>query len=264
MTAASVDRAKLYQEVWAEPMITVAKRYEVSSSFLGRVCERLKVPRPPRGYWAQLKVGRADNRPHSRRPLLGMTSNGCETVRHRGRSRCQAPVLKKPRNKIERPARHPLVVGVLEHFERGIVSTTDEKYFKPYKRNIVDVLTSKGCLKRALDVASELYLALEQRGHRVSMAPTDAHYSRMGLSHRDEGKKQSEDDYRYGHGAWRGPARPTLLFIDTVAIGLTVFELSEHVEVRYIGGEEKYARIGCPAERAAAGFRTVGRRSNGS
>jgi hypothetical protein len=32
----SVDRNKLYDEVWAEPM-TTAKRYEVSSSFLARV-----------------------------------------------------------------------------------------------------------------------------------------------------------------------------------------------------------------------------------
>lgn len=41
------------------------------------------------------------------------------------------------------------------------------------------------------------------------------------------------------------------MFIDTVAIGLTVFELSEDVEVRYIGGEEQYARIGSTAERTA-------------
>jgi hypothetical protein len=53
----SVDRAKLYVEVWAEPMTTVAKRYDVSSSFLARVCERLNVPRPRRGYWAQRAVG---------------------------------------------------------------------------------------------------------------------------------------------------------------------------------------------------------------
>ncbi|HPA80588.1 MAG TPA: hypothetical protein PLS95_07210 [Thermoanaerobaculales bacterium] len=35
-----VTREKLYEEVWAEPMTTVAARYGVSSNFLARVCER--------------------------------------------------------------------------------------------------------------------------------------------------------------------------------------------------------------------------------
>ena len=47
-----VSREQLYEEVWAEPMTTVALKYEVSSSFMARICTRLKVPRPPRGYWA--------------------------------------------------------------------------------------------------------------------------------------------------------------------------------------------------------------------
>jgi len=37
---ASISREKLYEEVWAEPMITVALRYEVSGSFLARICTR--------------------------------------------------------------------------------------------------------------------------------------------------------------------------------------------------------------------------------
>lgn len=45
----SVPREKLYEEVWAEPMTTVSKRYGVSSVYLARICEQLRVPRPPRG-----------------------------------------------------------------------------------------------------------------------------------------------------------------------------------------------------------------------
>jgi hypothetical protein len=54
-----ITREKLYKEVWVEPMTKVAARYNVSSSFLARVCRRLNVPRPERGYWAQLAVGKA-------------------------------------------------------------------------------------------------------------------------------------------------------------------------------------------------------------
>ena len=58
-----IAREKLYEEVWAEPMTKVAARYSVSSSFLARVCKRLNVPRPERGYWAQLQVGKAPPKP---------------------------------------------------------------------------------------------------------------------------------------------------------------------------------------------------------
>ena len=72
----------------------------------------------------------------------------------------------------------------------------------------------------------------------------------MGANHRDgEKKRNDKDDYRYPSRG--GPARPTVVFIDTVASGLSVFELSEHVEVRYIGGESKYARLGSAEDRAA-------------
>jgi hypothetical protein len=58
-----VDREKLYEEVWAEPMIVVAARYGVSSSFLARVCTRMRVPSPERGYWAKRAVGKAPPKP---------------------------------------------------------------------------------------------------------------------------------------------------------------------------------------------------------
>ena len=57
-----VSREQLYEEVWAEPMTTVALKYEVSSSFMARICTRLKVPRPPRGYWAMYATGKRPKR----------------------------------------------------------------------------------------------------------------------------------------------------------------------------------------------------------
>jgi hypothetical protein len=246
----NVTREKLYEEVWAEPMTTVAKRYDVASGYLASVCEQLNVPRPPRGYWQQLKVGRAPKKPKLPDPRPG---DDLEWVRDGGRPRWpsvpRTPVLPKRPKKSERPARHPLLVGALEHFLHSRVSTYDtEKYLRPYKRNLVDVHCSKESLKLALATASALFLAIEERGHRVILAPSDERYSRMGLSHR-EGEKLDDDNYRYWHR--RGPAKPTLVFVDTVAIGLSIFEVSEEVEVRYIGGEPGYARVGSPEDRAA-------------
>lgn len=60
---AMVTREELFQAVWAEPMTHVAHRFNVSGSYLARVCDSLNVPRPERGYWAKLSVGRAPSKP---------------------------------------------------------------------------------------------------------------------------------------------------------------------------------------------------------
>jgi len=57
------DRNVLYDEVWAEPMRTVAERYGVSDVWLAKTCRRLDVPVPGRGYWAKRQVGKAPPRP---------------------------------------------------------------------------------------------------------------------------------------------------------------------------------------------------------
>ncbi len=50
-------RRVLYEQVWSEPALTVAKSYGVSSVWLGKVCRQLNVPVPPRGYWARVRSG---------------------------------------------------------------------------------------------------------------------------------------------------------------------------------------------------------------
>ncbi len=249
----TVNREKLYDEVWAEPMTTVALRYDVSSNFLARVCERLKVPRPPRGYWPQVKVGKKNPRP----PLPpAEPGDDLEWVRD-GSVPARQPVVALPRGRrpkmvrADRPARHPLLVGVREYFDAARVSTyDDEKYAKPYKRNVVDVYVSKEVVKRALDAANDLFLALEDRGHRVVLGPVDQNYSRVAPRHR-EGEKEQQD--RYYYGGWRGPARLTLVFVGEVAFGLTVFEISEEIEMRYDLALHDYVRIppAGPKERPA-------------
>lgn len=58
-----VTREDLYAQVWAEPMLKVAARFGVSSSYMARVCRAMNVPRPERGYWAKLAVGKQAPKP---------------------------------------------------------------------------------------------------------------------------------------------------------------------------------------------------------
>jgi len=58
----TVTREALYELVWAEPMLKVAARFGVSSSYMSRVCTLLNVPRPARGYWAKATLARTTAR----------------------------------------------------------------------------------------------------------------------------------------------------------------------------------------------------------
>jgi len=53
----AVDRETLYNEVWTEPITTVAPKYGLSDVGLAKVCRSLSIPLPGRGYWAKLRSG---------------------------------------------------------------------------------------------------------------------------------------------------------------------------------------------------------------
>ena len=55
----SFERERLYAEVWAEPVKTVAERYDLSDVGLRKICVKLGVPMPPLGYWARVNAGKA-------------------------------------------------------------------------------------------------------------------------------------------------------------------------------------------------------------
>jgi len=57
------DRKTLYEQVWAEPVQKVAKVYGISGRGLAKVCARLRVPVPPRGYWARVRNGHKARKP---------------------------------------------------------------------------------------------------------------------------------------------------------------------------------------------------------
>jgi hypothetical protein len=125
---------------------------------------------------------------------------------------------------------HEVLVGAREHFEKSRV--TEEGYLKPFKRLVVDVFTSKDQIDYALRLANQLFLLLEDRGHSVVLAQS---YSRPDLDVREDAKAQ-----RYGLPKW-SPSRPTVVFIGKVVIGLTLYEMMEEVEFRWVKG--KYVRV---------------------
>lgn len=53
------NRVDLYNEVWNQPLVKLSRKYGISDVRLGKVCRKLKIPHPGRGYWARKTVGQS-------------------------------------------------------------------------------------------------------------------------------------------------------------------------------------------------------------
>jgi hypothetical protein len=215
--------------VWTEAMTTVTARFGVSANYLSRVCDHLNVPHPNRGYWAKLTVGKA-----AKRPPLPLARPGEELQWTKGTgvpraSRLSAATIENRTNRREgtstsdRTMRHQLVANVREFFEAGRLSEVG--YLRPFKRNLVDVFVSRETLPYALDTANELFMAFEDRGHRVTLASN-------GEFHRPQLIVQGGPKPEYYNESW-SPGRQTVVFIGNLAFGVTIFETTEEVEVKH-------------------------------
>ena len=51
-------RQELYELVWSEPMVQLAKKFGLSDVGLSKACRRVAIPVPERGYWARRQAGK--------------------------------------------------------------------------------------------------------------------------------------------------------------------------------------------------------------
>ena len=117
-----VTREELYAMVWSQPMVKIAEQFDVSGSYLARVCTALRVPRPERGYWAKLAVGKAPERPTLPEEQPGDQVRWSKDGDFRF---AQAPRQAVPSKlRAEKPLQpvtgiHGLVRGAKAHFQAG-------------------------------------------------------------------------------------------------------------------------------------------------
>ena len=74
-----LTREELFGLVWSKPTQQVAKDLGISDTAVAKLCRRLQVPKPPRGYWARAGAGKTPRRP----PLVAFR----EDIDHRRRKR---------------------------------------------------------------------------------------------------------------------------------------------------------------------------------
>jgi hypothetical protein len=158
------DRERLYEEVWAEPVQTVARRYGVSDVALAKTCRRLSVPLPGRGYWAKKRASKAPERP----PLPAFDGPQSIAVEHpsTGEAAGEGDRVDVPEVTVAASLRrpHPLVAEALEDlrhqdFSRGLSFCR--------VRGKLDIAVTRGSVKRALRIMDALIKYLEKNGMAV-------------------------------------------------------------------------------------------------
>lgn len=63
MARRELSREELFALVWEKPTSDLTKELGLSDVAIGKLCTRLQVPKPPRGYWARVQAGRTPRRP---------------------------------------------------------------------------------------------------------------------------------------------------------------------------------------------------------
>jgi hypothetical protein len=200
---------------------------------MARVCTVMNVPRPERGYWAKLACGKTISKPAlpKARPedQLSWGRGADFSIIPRALPKPPQIVAEPPRRSTKKhSSQHPVVGGAKGLFLAGRVGNWSG-YLKPAKKLLVDLAVSKTGLERALSFAEMLFWQMEDCGHRVVIAPEHERFRRADVDQHEVPLKNRVCDL------W-SPGRSTVVYIGTVAIGLTIIELSEIADAQSIDG----------------------------
>ncbi|MGE5507002.1 MAG: hypothetical protein ACM3RP_00710 [Chitinophagales bacterium] len=177
------ERETLYDEVWREPMTIVAKRYEMSDVALHKICKKLNIPVPGRGYWAKLRAGGKVKKaplPKSKGPQTYISERPDDVERPSGGAREDRFAFLDPatRQRLEevcsgivvpeqltRP--HPLVSELAKHLRGTRRRNSFNRYQSPPR--VLDVSVTESSRDRALKIMDTLIKSLEKLGHAVEV-----------------------------------------------------------------------------------------------
>lgn len=195
MPIALYDRQQLLDDVWSTPVSHLKAKYALSDAGIKKLCSRLQIPTPPRGYWAKLNAGKKvpakpllaeyTGHPHHLARPARIVSAGTSTDDPR-----LAAVLcyeSAEAHRIKVPARlkdpHPFVqltqiaVGRAELDQRGLPAVVGRS---------IHLRVSKSMQTRALLIADAFLKAMEKRGYQLSIDDQGIALIFHGLSYRLE------------------------------------------------------------------------------
>ncbi len=214
----TVTRQSLYEQVWTTPLRKLAGTYGVTDVALAKVCRKLNVPVPGRGYWAKVNAGH----PVEQRALPRTAKQQAATI---------TPVRRHPESPPEERIPRPETVTSIGSIEVVAIdrphrlTTKTRRYFQDVERRLTQAKRRKAgtsfgaadwppaddngryrcggqdgypltvslpALERALRILDALAKALESRGFRFTHVERDHQDHRTAMppglyvTHQDE------------------------------------------------------------------------------
>lgn len=170
MQAIKVHRETLYKEVWEEPMSKLAERYIVSDVALAKVCRKLNVPVPPRGYWARIQHGQRISQPKLPKLSDGTPEEATiSPVLLRSRA---LPEIVMKQQEFEADPVHRISIDPnrdLYPLVRKTRAVLNGKISPNGHEPSLSVRVSKPMRERALSLLSTLLYAFEERGFKIDV-----------------------------------------------------------------------------------------------
>jgi hypothetical protein len=177
------NRDELYVEVWEQPMATLAKKYGISDVMLGKVCRRLSIPVPGRGFWAKKSAGQLVKRPtltkgvnipvvqrHITNPTGMSKGNTTDDIDTQPKDLEALRIAEMEARTITLEAAsevHKLLTATGKYL-RDAHPTTDG-VLEPARQNCLEIRVSGNALERALSIMGAILAILESEGFPVSV-----------------------------------------------------------------------------------------------
>ena len=96
MPPQELTRRAMYDLVWSRPMKKVAEEFRISDVALKKICDKHRVPTPPRGYWAKKEAGKPVREAHFHETVDPQDEHTwCADLRM-GRAKCAAQIMQRP------------------------------------------------------------------------------------------------------------------------------------------------------------------------
>ena len=168
-----LKRETLYEEIWAEPMTVVARRYNMSDVGLAKNCKKMNIPKPGLGYWARIQAGQKIPRtplpplaPHGYDSIWVIELSDEEQARKLAIAK-ESAIEKFPIDDIEPDPiltnPHRLIKEANETLSKK-PAKTDERGILIASKKILDISVSQSSLERALLIMDALVKAMTKYG----------------------------------------------------------------------------------------------------
>ena len=176
--SSEVNRDSLYAEVWTDPVTVVAQRYGLSDVGLAKICRKLAIPLPQRGYWARVKSGQVVKKtplpkPKSARGVtVSLKRLPSEMVSAKQEAKQRASIARKTLGDIVVPEEltdpHPLVSAASKRLKQRD-GWNDPKGLRSAPGEVLNLQVTTDAIARALSMVDTLIKKLELMGVEVSV-----------------------------------------------------------------------------------------------